>query len=176
MIKVLPWGSHTWHAIHYVALGYPDDPGPQDVENYRTFFSMLGYVLPCKLCTGHYYENLKAIPIDLTSREALFAWTVALHNSVNRSLGRTEWTVDQAKAYLFSDAAAHGCPSSNPSASPSSSSPSSSSSSKKYSTLTIVVGTAAAAAVIGGVAWYVWKQRAGRQSSSSTSSSLVRRS
>ena len=102
-MKVLPWGPHTWKALHYVALGYPDNPGPQDVENYRTFFGVLGYTLPCKMCTGHYYEHLKNLPIDLTSREALFAWTVNLHNTVNRSLGKRELTVDEAKAILFSD-------------------------------------------------------------------------
>ena len=103
-IAVIPWGFHTWHAMHYVALGYPDAPSQKDVDDYRTFFTSLGPVLPCKMCTGHYAEHLKTHPIDagLASRAALFEWTVTVHNAVNKSLGRREWGVDEARAYLLS--------------------------------------------------------------------------
>ena len=103
--QVLPWGFHTWHAIHYVALGYPDAPTEQDTRIYNEFFSSLGYVLPCKLCTGHYADHVVKYPISLTNRESLFKWTVDIHNSVNRSLGKKEFTVDEARTYLINLAA-----------------------------------------------------------------------
>lgn len=98
---ILPWGFHTWHAIHYIALGYPDAPSQGDMDLYYNFFKNLGYVLPCKLCTGHYNSNFDTLPPDLTSRDAFFAWSVALHNVVNKSLGKREWTTEEAKTYYL---------------------------------------------------------------------------
>ena len=105
---VLPWGFHTWHAIHYIALGYPTSPSQEDVSAYSSFFLGLGHVLPCKFCTHHYIEHLKTLPPDLSSRDALFAWTVALHNVVNKSLGKREWRDDEARKYYLSLAGTSG--------------------------------------------------------------------
>ena len=32
------WGNHGWGFIHYVALGYPDEPSMIDINNYKSFF------------------------------------------------------------------------------------------------------------------------------------------
>jgi hypothetical protein len=37
------------------------------------------------------------MPPDFTSPEAFFAWGVALHNAVNRKLGKPELTIEEAR-------------------------------------------------------------------------------
>jgi hypothetical protein len=90
-----------WHTIHFVALGYPSNPTPQQRESYRTFFTTLGDVLPCKMCSQHFAQHLRELPVEpyLESGDRLFEWTVKLHNIVNASTGaKKQWTVDEARA------------------------------------------------------------------------------
>lgn len=99
MTKV--WGQPMWHTIHFVALGYPSDPTPEQREAYRSFFTTLGQVLPCKMCATHYAQHLRELPIEpyLGSGDRLFEWSVKLHNAVNAATGsKKQWTVDEARA------------------------------------------------------------------------------
>ena len=93
------WGKHLWFSIHFVALDYPDTPGPEHVQAYKDFYTNLWKVIPCFKCAVNYKRHLQELPIDghLHSQEALFAWTVSLHNIVNRELGKPEMTLEEAK-------------------------------------------------------------------------------
>jgi hypothetical protein len=85
------WGAAAWTFIHYVAAGYPKRPTLQDADEYARFFSSLEYVLPCKACRDHLHDHMRRNPPNEAlagGRDALFAWTVRLHNIVNESLGR----------------------------------------------------------------------------------------
>jgi hypothetical protein len=53
--------------------------------------------VPCGDCRAGFLELLEKHPPDLSSREAYFAWTVALHNAVNRKLGKPEMSVEDAR-------------------------------------------------------------------------------
>ena len=53
----------------------------------------------CGECREHWEAYLAEFPPDFSSNEALFAWTVAAHNAVNRRLGKPEMTVEAARAY-----------------------------------------------------------------------------
>lgn len=93
------WGPDTWAAIHYVALGYPLSDPPAGVKvAYAAFFDALGPVLPCGLCSKHYQAHLAqhAVEPALEGRDALFRWTVDLHNTVSHSIGKQSWTYEQA--------------------------------------------------------------------------------
>ena len=85
--NILPdvWGPHGWKFMHYVALGYPEQPTDQDKAAYRSYFEALQRVLPCKSCATHYQENLRKFPVGehLKDRDSLMRWTIALHNEVN---------------------------------------------------------------------------------------------
>lgn len=93
------WGPKIWHAIHYIALGYPNNPTPQQKASYKQFFTMLGPVIPCYKCSVNYQRHLLELPIDnyLVNNDKLFEWTVKLHNIVNKENGKTLWSLDQAK-------------------------------------------------------------------------------
>ncbi len=103
--NVVPWGYHTWHTFHYVAMGYPSVPSAADVAAYRAFYVSLGPVLPCKLCVKHYQHTISDVePLDdraLASPESLFEWTVRVHNVVNERIGKPSVEVDRARDYYL---------------------------------------------------------------------------
>lgn len=99
------WGKHMWYSIHFVALGYPENPTPLDKEYYKSFYNAVGKVLPCEKCAKNFERHSKELPIDsfLVNRKQLFTWTVMFHNIVNQELGKKEWTVDEAWEFYNSD-------------------------------------------------------------------------
>ena len=84
------WGPHGWKFMHYVSLGYPQQPTENDKRNYKEFYSNLKNVLPCKTCAMNYERNLTELPIDnaLQSRDSLVKWVIDIHNKVNSELGK----------------------------------------------------------------------------------------
>jgi len=92
------WGSSGWEFIHYVALGFPDNPTKKDKINYKIFYYNLQNILPCSKCASNYRENIKELPIDnsLNSREDLFKWTIDIHNMVNNELGKKNISYEKA--------------------------------------------------------------------------------
>lgn len=92
------WGPSTWASIHLICLGAPEVFGNEQLS-YRKYFESLPYVLPCEKCRSHLLAHLEKHPMDSAlsgGRSTLFAWSVELHNIVNRSLGKPEMTVDDA--------------------------------------------------------------------------------
>jgi FAD-linked sulfhydryl oxidase len=93
------WGPSVWFTMHLVAATYPDDPTKEDKANYATFFKSLQHVLPCYGCRKGYAAIIASEPTKLTSRvfasrQALFKWTVDVHNRVNAKLKKpvhTDW-------------------------------------------------------------------------------------
>lgn len=109
------WGPSLWRAIHFVALGFPAGRATDmQKEAYRLFYRGLDNVLPCPTCAESYRRHLErdvrpveeAIAATTAERpDALFEWTVDLHNVVNRELGKVGgefWTPARAKAALLS--------------------------------------------------------------------------
>lgn len=96
------WGKYQWTAIHFSALGYPWNPSPTIKKNFRTFFmEILPSILPCESCRNHLSQTLSQHPItdkDLENSETLFQWTVNLHNTVNKRLGKPTLSLTEAKA------------------------------------------------------------------------------
>ncbi len=80
------WGPVVWHALHYITLGYPDNPSNDQKEKYKMFFTLLIDVLPCSICADHFAENLKIMPLSenvLNTKESLIKWLIDFHNVVN---------------------------------------------------------------------------------------------
>jgi hypothetical protein len=80
--------------MHICALGYPLKPGYGHKKAAKEFYEALALLIPCPICRDHYVEFLKEMPISpfLDKRDDLFKWTVALHNKVNASLGKPQYT------------------------------------------------------------------------------------
>ena len=105
------WGEDMWRCIHVVALGYPlsgADADETSRASYRAFYTCLRDVLPCSHCRDEYGQLLAAYDIDAAlagGKEALFQWTVDVHNAVARRLGKTEMTpLFVRRSYVFNDA------------------------------------------------------------------------
>jgi hypothetical protein len=101
------WGPHGWKFIHYITLGYPNNPTNKDKEKYFDFFMNLANVIPCSVCESHFKEHLKITPLDdeaLSSRENLMAWGIEMHNHVNASNSKKIYSVkDALRAIIEND-------------------------------------------------------------------------
>lgn len=95
------WGPFFWHTIHIVAIGYPKNPTYTDKKCAKEFYEALAFLLPCSVCREHYKEHLSKNPLTpfLDSRTDLIKWTVSIHNKVNVSLGKKEWTLEEVLSY-----------------------------------------------------------------------------
>lgn len=79
-------------------MGAPEKLDPDTKKYYAQFYNILPHLLPCGVCGDHLMENLKTLPVEphLDGREALFKWTVTMHNIVNKHTGKREYSLDEA--------------------------------------------------------------------------------
>ena len=93
------WGPHAWKFLHYVSLGYSENPTNEEKQKYKLFFMLLKDVLPCSTCRKHYSDNLDILPLtddNLSSRDNLVKWVIDLHNIVNKMKNKPIISYDQA--------------------------------------------------------------------------------
>jgi len=89
------WGPCAWEFFHCATFGYPLEPTEEQKQQYKNFFIVIGFVLPCKYCRDSYTEFINSDPdcilkdSDLENRDALTRWAFRLHNRVNKKLGLT---------------------------------------------------------------------------------------
>lgn len=83
-----------WKELHLHALLMTAPPVPV-VEGIWVgrWLAKLG---GCSACLNDAAAWISANPPDVSSSEALFAWSVSLHNYVNRKIGKAEWTLPEA--------------------------------------------------------------------------------
>ena len=105
--------------MHTVALGYPaESPSEMQKAAYRSFFVSLGSVLPCETCARGYSGMLAGGALAALDRaldagsDALFAWTVDVHNSVGLKSPKASssaegppgrWSVERARRAILGD-------------------------------------------------------------------------
>ena len=90
------WGPHLWFYLHTVSFNFPDNPTHLQKTQHLDFYNSLGNTIPCEKCRNHYSAHLQTQPPRLENRDSIIQWTVDLHNRVNKSLGKREWTYDEA--------------------------------------------------------------------------------
>ncbi len=93
------WGPHGWKFIHYITLGYPNNPTQADKQKYYNFFKSLSNVIPCPVCGEHFRQHLDITPLDdnaLKDKKSLMAWGVSMHNHVNSRNGKKIYSVEEA--------------------------------------------------------------------------------
>ena len=93
------FGKYFWGTMHLTALGAPKTLDATQTNTYNAFFTNIAQVLPCESCKEHLRQTYSEIPLDdaLAGSDALFAWTVNVHNAVNKRLGKAIVSVDDAK-------------------------------------------------------------------------------
>lgn len=85
------WGKYFWTTLHFISLGYPNNPSIQNKNEYKYFYENIYKFIPCSTCSDHCRTHLLEIPIThiiLENEKSLFKWTVDLHNLVNKDLNK----------------------------------------------------------------------------------------
>jgi len=91
------WGPKLWFVIHTIALNFPENPTFEQKKSYESFFENLKYIIPCDKCRLHYTQRQQVNPVSkyLTDPNALFMYTIDLHNEVNKSLGKRIYSYEE---------------------------------------------------------------------------------
>ena len=84
------WGPHAWKFMHFVSLGYPENPTQNNKHLYKNFYYSLKDILPCEKCRNNYTKNITENPIDqhLENKDSLIKWVIDIHNKVNLELNK----------------------------------------------------------------------------------------
>ena len=91
------WGPYGWKFIHYVTLGYPNNPSNEDKLKYLNFFNALQYVLPCSICSKHFQDHIKQYPLTddiLSDKRKFINWGIFMHNLVNVSNNKKVYSME----------------------------------------------------------------------------------
>jgi hypothetical protein len=92
------WQPLSWHVFHTISLNY----NPQYKDEYITFFHTFKTIIPCSMCRNHYISHVSKDHLNIEhniNNGRIFDWTIDLHNSVNKSTNRREWSYDEARNY-----------------------------------------------------------------------------
>jgi hypothetical protein len=86
------WGPAGWIFLHCIAQNYPQEPTDEQREQYRSFFRLVGNVLPCRYCRESYdvFINQPDTRLDnaaMKNRTTFTKWLYDIHNKINRKLG-----------------------------------------------------------------------------------------
>ena len=86
------WGPAVWHVLLIIALNYPLHPTKEQKENAYQFVKYLLTQLPCGACRKNAKKNVKKVKFtkthSLKNRDTFSRWVYALHDEVNRMLGK----------------------------------------------------------------------------------------
>ena len=95
------WGPYFWGSLHLTCLSTNVFLTDQEKEAIRTFVDSFTKVLPCPACRAHFAQVLSDVPLEpaLENGPDLFRWSVAVHNEVNKSIGKPIVSVDDAYNY-----------------------------------------------------------------------------
>ena len=90
-MNVNKWGPGGWTFLHSITFNYPLEPSEDDKEKYKSFFSVIGDMLPCKYCRESFKIYYKFIPIDefLDSRIGVTYWLYRIHQLVDEKVFKT---------------------------------------------------------------------------------------
>ena len=80
-----------------MAYAYPDNPTPQEKAAVVSLLDTLPFLLPCESCRLNVVKEMEASPVQpyLSNARSLGEWVSNLHNSVNRRLGKREYTYEE---------------------------------------------------------------------------------
>lgn len=88
MADAAAWGPAAWKFLHAATFAYPVNPSLQEQRDAEALLYSLQTMLPCEQCRRHFINELAQHPPDTTSRAALSAWLVDLHNRINLRLNK----------------------------------------------------------------------------------------
>ena len=99
------WGLVYWEYFHVMTWMYPETPCEQEITSMKKAIQSFAEQIPCSDCKEHFMEEIKSL--DYSSKGTLFQGGVRIHNSVNKRLGKTYYSLKTAtqKFQKYSDPA-----------------------------------------------------------------------
>jgi len=84
------WGPIIWHIIHNIAYNCNENDLIINKPKYIIFYKHIAAIIPCVICKSEYNGMIRLFPPEkyFTSKQNLIAWTVHIHNTVNRKLNK----------------------------------------------------------------------------------------
>jgi hypothetical protein len=90
------WGPSIWNTIHHAAISADKSKNGSD---FKKFIFAIGPLLPCFTCKEDFEAYLKS---SAPQESHYFEWSVKAHNYVNKKLGKTQISMDDAlKIWTF---------------------------------------------------------------------------
>lgn len=93
------WGKPSWDYYHYVTFDYPENPTPEDKNNYRIWARMFGLTLPCKKCSDGYLalfddpsSGVSLTDGALTNIETFVEWGYRMRTEIQKKIGGEQIT------------------------------------------------------------------------------------
>jgi len=89
------FGPIFWSMLHIISFNYPINPTEENKDDYHKYLMSIKNILPCKSCRDNYIVNLKATKYGrdkLKNREVFSRFIYDLHNTVNKMLGKKNFS------------------------------------------------------------------------------------
>jgi hypothetical protein len=102
-----------WDSLHLVAHALPDELDRRAQDNVRAYLLTTAQLLPCSACGRHFEAHVRSALRDdavLATRAGVVAMLNDAHNSVNRRLGKPQWTLEQHTRKYAGGGCARGVP------------------------------------------------------------------
>ena len=101
-MDIRKWGPSTWTALHAITMSFPKQATWEQQQQYRDFFRLVGFILPCEICRTHYNTYLEAHPIPVQQgRDAVVDWLIDAHNATRRLQGKPELSNEEARRSIL---------------------------------------------------------------------------
>lgn len=97
--RIVVEGRAAWKALHEYALTFDEENLSEAQQNAKAWLVDWRRTIPrtgCQ-CRDKFQRIESAHPVDLSSREAFWRWTILIHNVVSESLGKEQFTLEQAQ-------------------------------------------------------------------------------
>lgn len=105
-VDPIRWGPHVWATLHTLAL--KADHEASMLPKFQAFVEALADLLPCAICQRDFSAWLREHGVP--KAHDAFAWSVKLHNYVNKKLGKgLDLTESEARKLWTSDHCSYSC-------------------------------------------------------------------
>jgi hypothetical protein len=92
------WGPKAWNLLHSFSINNNYKIPDNKKHNYYIFYTTFTYILPCIICSDHYYDiihNIEPLEEEKISRSYIKKWIFKVHNIVNSILNKPKYSYYQ---------------------------------------------------------------------------------
>lgn len=93
------FGPPTWAYLHISTAHLPEIVSPMVIKHIKNSIIAVPLMVPCEKCTIHMGNYIESRMKDITKAKTgseLFKITIDMHNFVNKRLGRSQYSYEEA--------------------------------------------------------------------------------